>query len=264
MKSVSFVRLSIYVVLMAATVACTPHPTLTEAERLFESDYDSACALLRSIEPSELRTHYDKALYALSVTRGRFYRGEPDANDSLISIATAYYEQRDVHRAALAWFYMAKTCALGKRYDEQVADLLKAQHFCTLSDNHRLQAYIFVERASLFDHQQQSDSALLNYSLALRAFTMQRDTLNAVNTELQMACLYNRLKDYAKAESICRRLLQHEARLPVAYRSALHRMMGSIYHSRGHYLLAAQAYRQTPRTGNPAYDDNLSYLIAKS
>ncbi len=251
-------------VLMLALVACTPHPTLAEAERLFDTDYDSACALLRSIEPQHLRSRADRALYALSVTRGRFYRGMPDANDSLITIATAYYDHRDTHRAALAWFYRAKTVALTERYDEQIAALLKAQHYSIKEGNHRLLAYIYLERASLFDHQRQPDSALHNYRRALQAFAAQHDTLNAVNTEMQMACLYSRLKDYAKAESICRRLLQHEARLPVAYRSALHRMMGSISHSRGHYLLAAQAYGQTPRTSDPAYDDNLSYLIAKS
>ncbi|MDX9747061.1 MAG: tetratricopeptide repeat protein [Paludibacter sp.] len=256
--------LLVYLWLVTLLTACTPHPNLTQVERLFDSNYDSACALLQTINPAELCTQNDKALYALSVTRGRFYQGTPDANDSLISIATAYYDRRDPHRAALAWFYMAKTCALNEHYDKQVAALLKAQHYCMLEDNHKLQAYIFVERAALFGHQQQPDSALINYRRALKAFAIQHDTLNAVNTEMQMAVLYIRLKHDSTAESICRRLLQQEASMPLAYRSALHRMLGSIYHSRGHYRQAAKAYRQTPLTGNSDYDDNLSYLIAKS
>lgn len=256
--------LLVYLWLVTLLTACTPHPNLTQVERLFDSNYDSACALLQTINPAELCTQNDKALYALSVTRGRFYRGEPDANDSLISIATAYYDRRDPHRAALAWFYMAKTCALNEHYDKQVAALLKAQHYCMLGNNHKLQAYICFDRATLFENQRQPDSAIYNYKLAIQEFRAQNDSLNALTTELQMAGLYSRLHHTYTAERICRRLLQQHNSMPLEYSSAIYRTLGSIYHFRGDYRQATQVYLQTPRTGLRSHDDNLNYLISKS
>jgi len=254
----------VYIVLVLYAVACSRNPKLAEAEGLFDSNYDSACALLCSIDAGQLHSRADRALYALSATRGRFYRGMPDANDSLIAMATAYYDHRDPQRAALAWFYRAKTCAIAQRHDEQIAALLKAQHYSAKAGNCRLPAYIYFERGSLFDHQHQADSALNNYRLALRAFRAQHDSLNALNTELQMAGLFSRLQQPDTAERICRRLLQHEARMPVEWSATLYRMLGSIYHTRGDYRRAAELYRLTPRTHHRPYDDNLSYLIAKS
>jgi tetratricopeptide (TPR) repeat protein len=52
--------------------------------------------------------------------------------------------------------------------------------------------------------------------------------------------------------------------MPVEYLSTLYRMLGTVYYNRNDFAKSTQLFKKTPRTQNNRYDDNLSYLIARS
>ena len=82
--------MKLFLLLMLVFVSCSPDTKVTDAERLFDTDYDSACIVIRSINPEKLISSRSKAIYALSLTRADFYNGTAHTNDSLISIATGF------------------------------------------------------------------------------------------------------------------------------------------------------------------------------
>lgn len=237
--------------LVFSAVSCIQNPKLTEAELLFETDYDSACAVLCKIEPERLISRKDKAIYALSLTRAKFYQGKPDTSDSLINIAVDYFDNRDPHRASLAWFYKAKTDAMNQNFDQQIVSLFNAQDYTLKSGNDKLLTYIFLDRATLFQNQGKNDSALVNFKNALKNFKLQGEDLNALYVETQLASLYIILKQYDEAEKICLTMLKNEDKMPAEYSSTFYRTLGSVYYQQRDYARSVQCYRvsKSPGTG---------------
>jgi tetratricopeptide (TPR) repeat protein len=250
--------------LVFSAVSCIQNPKLTEAELLFETDYDSACAVLCKIEPERLISRKDKAIYALSLTRAKFYQGKSDSGDSLINIAIDYFDNRDPHRASLAWFYKAKTDAMNQNFDQQIVSLFNAQDYTLKSGNDKLLTYIFLDRATLFQNQGKNDSALVNFKNALKNFKLQGEDLNALYVETQLASLYIILKQYDEAEKICLTMLKNEDKMPAEYSSTFYRTLGSVYYQQRDYTRSVQVLKKTPLTQDKVFNDNLSLLIANS
>lgn len=84
-------------------ISCAENRTLTEVERILESDPATADSVLTSMPLPA--TGRNRALYAILKTQADYKLYKPFTSDSLISLATGYYNSRrkDYH-AALAWY----------------------------------------------------------------------------------------------------------------------------------------------------------------
>lgn len=256
--------MKLFLLLLLVFVSCTPDTKVTDAERLFDTDYDSACIVIRSINPEKLISQKSKAIYALSLTRADFYNGTAHTNDSLISIATGFFDRKDPRRASLAWYYKARTDALTQNYDEQIQSLLKSQDYALKSKNEKLLAYIYYDKAVLFHNQHKNDSALSNYLQAEYYYSKFGDNYNALNSRIQTAHMNLLLKKTEPAEKNCIQLLENEKTLPVELASTVYRILGALYFVKGENELSVQYYRKTPLTNHKSYDENISLLTAQS
>lgn len=106
-----FILSIITLLTLFAVVGCSgaPDRTLYEAEAVMTEHPDSALALLRSLNPGEIRGKSSRALYALLFTQAQFKNYLDVDNDSLITEAVDYYEDGPDHfRSMLASYYYGR------------------------------------------------------------------------------------------------------------------------------------------------------------
>ena len=110
----------------------TVPPELKTAEQLMETAPDSSFHILQRINSKKLTGSYNKALFALLMSQALDKRDSIVENDSLISIATDYFDKSDPVHAGYAWFYHARTAFHRDSVNEDAKNLLKAQEFADL------------------------------------------------------------------------------------------------------------------------------------
>ena len=93
-----FSILTAVIAVLALIAGCGTSPVagcLSLAESVMEEHPDSALTILNNVAPTDLKSEKDKALHALLTVQARTKTNHFDTNDSLISIATDYF---DAHR----------------------------------------------------------------------------------------------------------------------------------------------------------------------
>ena len=129
-----------YMLFTAFVIAsCTHTPTeLITAEQLIETAPDSALHILHSLNSHNLRGKHNHALYALLMSRAMDKNDILVESDSLITIATDYFDNADPEHAGYAWFYKARTAHNSGNQKEEATNLLKAQEFAEKTNNSKL------------------------------------------------------------------------------------------------------------------------------
>ena len=183
--------------------ACRPDDRLRKAEKLMDEQYDSAYVILKTIQPTELTSTADKALYALLYCQALDKNEIYTATDSLISIATDYFDKRDNVKAAYSWFYKSRIEGRNSESVVQANALLKAQSYAENTKNNKLLALIFFDKAVMYSNQLMYDSAVLYNRLAANSFRIVNDNYNYALCKLSEANMNILIFKLDKAKSIC-------------------------------------------------------------
>lgn len=102
-------------------------PRLERAERMIYDDYETALVILDSIERGSLTKKQDKALYSLLCTMALDKNHLDPKDDSLISVATDYYEEvKDRHRLQISHYYQGRVRFLNDNYASSLLSYFKA------------------------------------------------------------------------------------------------------------------------------------------
>lgn len=92
-----------------------------------EEHPDSALGVLMTVNPDDLRSDGDLALYALLLTQAQMKNYVVVPSDSLIESAVRYFdEESDVRRRMLANFYLADVNYENKNYSKALISAFKA------------------------------------------------------------------------------------------------------------------------------------------
>jgi len=156
-----YIQILLILLICLSTFSCSyQSDELNTAEGLMETAPDSALQVLQSINRSRLIRPSDKALYALLMSQAMDKNDIKVESDSLISLATQYYDDKDPLHAGYAWFYLAR-CANNRGNAPVQADaLLKAQTFATIADNDKLLGLVYGDKGNMYKTQQQMDSSI--------------------------------------------------------------------------------------------------------
>lgn len=245
---------------------CKHDPNLKLAEKLMDTAYDSAYAVLQNVNPDDLHLPSDKALYALlycqALDKNEIYTG----TDSLISIATDYYEKRNDEKAAYSWFYKSRIADRNSESVVRANALLKAQNHAQNTENHNLLALIYSDKALMYSDQLLFDSAALYNNRAANSFKNIQDDYNYILNKLNEVNMIILLNKNNMAVNICDSLSQMEVFInsDVTLKSYFCRTLGALYFTKGEFTKSITFYKQTPITNNIVFDDNTKYLLAKS
>ena len=124
-------------------MSCSHHSGLYEhAEKIMSQHPDSVLTLLSTIHDVNDLSEKDRAMYYLLLTEAEDKTYKKHESDSLIAIATEYFDKTDdVKRKAKAWYYRG-------RINQDLGDALHAQDYYlkALQDENQINDYILIGR----------------------------------------------------------------------------------------------------------------------
>ncbi len=230
---------------------------------MMETSPDSALMVLRLVSPIQLINPADKALYALLLSQAYDKTDSVVTSDSLISIATKYYDAKEPVRAGYAWLYAAR-CAKNRNNAEiQANALLKAQEYAVMTDCYKLQGLIYCDKADMYQSQKQMDSMIIHNKKGFYAFLKANDTYNAVLTAISVGQGYSStmqpdsaIKYFSTAEKYAQPLND------TLLTATIYKGFGNNAYYQKNYSQALYFFRKAPLTYNNVYDYNKWYLIS--
>ena len=223
-----------------------------KVEDLMPQHPDSALTLLEQIENKENLSRKDKARYYLLLTEAQNKNHIPHINDSLITIATDYYEKTDdVERKAKAWFYKG-------RINQDLNHPLKAQEYYlkALGEEERIKNHALLGRINnnigmLYTRQMVYETALTFQKKAVENFRVLGDSTR------QVFALRDLGRNYV--------MLHLQDSALACYKSALKLMQDkkviSIYSELGSLLIHKEDYPQAYAYLNLALAESTSKRI---
>ncbi|MDE6859380.1 MAG: hypothetical protein K2J65_03090 [Duncaniella sp.] len=209
---------------------------------------DSALKILDSIDPSGIKSEKLFARYALYLTQARHKNYIDETSDSLISIASAYY---DDHKSAsqyermLAHYYQGILLTNAHKYAPAITNLLKAENIAESLNQPlwlgRSQAGIAKVYSYIF-----SFSEAVKYdSLACVTFKNYGDSVNLRHRKLALAYSLNNACRSAESLPIATKLLsdaKHSG--DTLFMCYTYELIAYIHYSLNNYYEAANYYRK--------------------
>lgn len=184
-------------------------PELLLADSLMQTAPDSSLHILQRLEKSREFTGQERALYALLLTQARIENKLPVESDSLIRIATGYFDQSpDSLRKARSNFYLGKV--LHKKENDEKVLLCYQKALSAASKEHddKLLTRIYLNMGRLLQFVKPNDEAIHYYGKALEHAAHSRDTSGQVHCLSDMGVGYTIRKEYDLAFSYYLQALQ--------------------------------------------------------
>jgi len=238
---------------------------LKTAEQLMLTSPDSSLHILQKLRLNLFTSRSDKALYALLMSQALDKNSIEVKSDSLISIATSYFDDKDPIHAGYAWFYMARCANYRGDAKVQADALLKAQEFAEKANDYKLKGLVYGDKGNMYNSQGQYCNSVFFFKCAYEKFIKIKDYRNCILSSINIG--YNYLQTTHSEKAITYFLLA-EKNL-VHYKdtlllSTIYRCLGGAYYERGNYIQALTYYNRVPLTHQAFYDSNKFFLIANT
>ena len=265
-RTMQIIQRSFFYLFCFCLMACSYIPNeLKVAEQQMETAPDSSLKILKKLQPRNINGAYNNALYALLMSQALDKNENKVESDSLISIATDYFDASDPVHAGYAWFYHSRTANNRDSVSEQANNLLKAQEYAEQTNDNKLKGLVYSEKAFMYKNQQQYDSSICYYKYACKSFYKIPDKRNII------LCLF-KIGDNFLFLSKCDSALYYTKKAEklvsknedILILSSLYKSIGTIYYQLNDYKQALHYYMLVPDTKINIYDSNKCYLIAKT
>ena len=257
----------LFLFLLACNRAGEHEALFRQVESVMNKRPDSAMVLLKRVENPALLSREEMARYYLLWTEAADKAYVEHTTDSLITIATDYYEETDdLTRRAKAWYYRG-------RINQDLARPLKAQEYYlkALRDEEQIGDYALLGRihnhiGTLYTYQEVYDKALPHQKEAVENFRLLGDStgqvfalrdlsrvflmLGVLSTYTELASLYMAEQRMDEARELLRTVLRNKAIRPqIKYPAYL--VLGDMLRQSGQ-LDSARYYLQACVDSAPA------------
>ena len=226
-------------------------------ENLMPQHPDSALMLLEQIENKENLSRKDKAHYYLLLAEAQDKTFVKHETDSLITIATDYYEETDdLERKAKAWYCRG-------RINQDLNRPLKAQEYYlkSLRDEKQMKDYALLARINnhigmLYIYQHVYEKAIPYLEQANNYFKMIHDTIGQAYVLRNLGRAYTVTQQLSKAIEVYREALPYA---PSTGNGTIPNELANIYLEEREYKAAAKYIHQalqlfrTEESRFPAY-----------
>lgn len=216
----------LFYLLSLSLFGCSLMPNeLKTAERLIESNPDSALNILRHISPDKYRTDANRALYGLLLIETLDKKLLPLKPDSLIDFSTAYYQEHpDKNRLTKCYLYKGRAYKYSFQYEKAMNYFLKALDEAQTSENNTLMGRINFDLGDINSIQGDFALARQKYNIAHNYFLKDKVQLQAFYSLLFVGRTFYQAKDYKKAQNYYQSMLS-QAKDSIQ-RGALYQEMG--------------------------------------
>ncbi len=176
---------------------------LNIAESLLSVKPDSSLVILKSITPENLHSSAQKAKYALLLSAALDKNYIDVQSDSLISIATKYYDQQgSVKEQMMAWYYDGIVKKNKHVYAPAVVSFEKAAKNAEIIKDSHFLGLIYRNIAASFNQSYNIESAIEYMQKAIACFQITpSDSLYLQYAKCSLATCYLNNNDYNLAEA---------------------------------------------------------------
>src|ERR1035437_2342273 len=261
-----FIRFVLLILLSLVFFSCSHTSVkLKTAEQLMSTSPDSSLRILQKLKLNLFTSRSDKALYALLMSQALDKKNVEVKSDSLISIATNYFDDKDPVHAGYAWFYMARSANYRGDAKVQADALLKAQEFAEKANDYKLQGLVYGDKGNMYNSQGQYLNSVFFFKCAYKKFAKIKDYRNCILSSINIGYNYLYTTHSEKAVTYYhlaeKNLVHYQDTLLL---STIYRCLAGAYYERGNYIQALAYYNKVPLTDQPLYDSNKFFLIANT
>lgn len=237
-----------FLTLLISLTCCNHHPpcqALSQAELLMEEKPDSALSILKNMTDPDQLPDWDRALYYLLLTQAQDKNYITHTSDSIIKIATQYFENHDDQTHTMLAYY-----CMGRVYTD-LQDALQAQE-CYLkalelgegSGNNQLLVKIYNNLGTLYSYQYINEMALPMYQKARQSALLEQK-IDSINISFVIRNIARTFSQMQKTDSAIYYYKQALSYSVTKNRASILLDMGSIY-------LDAQNYQEAESFLNAA------------
>lgn len=251
-------------IILLLTASCSRFTDdLNRAEQMLENKPDSALRLLKTIPAHKLFLSADKALYAYLYSRASDKMSINIDSDSLIDIATNYYNENDPLRAGYAWLVKVHMAQYNKNATEQARCLFKAEEFAKRAGDNKLYALVNYEKANLHFAQCDYKKAIYFFKTATAYFNKTGLNYHSSVCNFHIGYSFLRIHKADSALTYFFKSRQDASNLnDKTLVSIILKGIGTYYFEKEDFKNALYYYRLAPLTEINEYDSNKHYLIA--
>ena len=190
-------------------VGCSLLPNeMKIAERVLETNPDSALYILQHLHPNQNMTDADQALYGLLLFQALDKNKLTLKPVSFIDFSINYYQSNNENsRLATCYFYKARMLLYSQHYDEATLLYLKALDNSQKKKDYALLGRIYGDMGDICYLQHEFDASRQKYQLAFKNFLHIGRKIEASYRLLDIGKTYYSVKAYKTAEHYFRKAL---------------------------------------------------------
>ena len=178
------------------------------AEKIMETNPDSALHLLQRLQPKQLLTSSDQALYGVLLFQALDKNKLPLKPDSVINFSINYFQTKnDKIHLAFCYFYKGRMNLYLQHYDEATILYLKALDNIQDKKDYALLGKIYGDMGYICFVQRDYKEARTKYQLAVDCLNQIGKKVDANYKILDIGRTYYAVKDYKTAEIYFRKAL---------------------------------------------------------
>ena len=171
------------------------------AQKIMDSNPDSALHLLQHMRPLRMLTDADRAIYGILYFQALDKNNKPLQPDSVINFSVNYYQaENDKEHLATAYYYKARLYKTAQQFDNATMLYLKALDLIQNNKNLLLRAKIFSDLGDICSIQMDYKESLVKYKESNKWFQLAGDTINACYKIIDVGRVYRLMNQYAKAK----------------------------------------------------------------
>lgn len=188
---------------------CSLFPSeIKDAEKLMETNPDSALQLLKGLDMNRTMTKADRALYGLLYFKALDKNKLPLKPDSILNYSLDYYlGQNDETRLANCYFFKGRTYKYIQRYDQATLFYLKALDLLKNKKEYALLGKIYADMGDILSIQMEYNASREKYKISINYFNRAGKTIDASYRILDIGRTYHFAKDYKTAQQYYRQAL---------------------------------------------------------
>ena len=173
---------------------------IKKAEKIVETNPDSALHILKQIYPTQKLSDANRALYGIVLFKALTIKDQPLQPDSVISFSFNYYQNtNDQLHLAQAYYYKARLLKKAQQFDNATTLYIKALDLIQNSNYYGLLGDINSDLGDICSIQKDYKVALRKFSESMNNYKNANDTLKSAYKIVDIARVYTLWKNYTQA-----------------------------------------------------------------
>lgn len=185
---------------------------LKQAEKIMETNPDSALRILKQIESHQTMSDANRALYGLLYYEAKDKNNIKIEIDSLIDFSLNYYlKKKSLLQLAKCYFYKAKGLKLNQQYDSATLLYLKALDILEYKNDYFLSGRIHLDMGDMCAIQGDFEESRNKYEKSIACFSRSNSPLEIGYASVALGRIYRFMKENEKAEQYYQQALKQSS-----------------------------------------------------